>query len=487
MVPPDWCRSLELECHGAVRPGGGAGTAGADVAPSAEDEGPHLRGVPPASAATSGAGAAAAGTAAAAAAKERLWFWCAVVENAAASEVAINVCLPWLVCHRQAGTWQAPRAALLGALVLALNVAGAFLEGFCKSTRLLAQTLRRTRSAHQLVFMTSHGFCDGFLNVVTSFPDIAGSGSDVALLTGSFLLATFYCLAHMVLGVLCYRWGRTIGWRCVQCRWDAVLCWCRLWPLAVRGIIITAFALLPFIGDSNVGGGRAGASFNSSAQGGGGSGGGGVPLDLTDPEVEVGARRALFAYEEFELALPPMVLGLTVGVFMSASGAALASLCCNVLCLPRARPAARFATNLVATLLVLIVRQGALPASGIAEGRPPFVLLKFATSFCGALSAFSGTIGDVTDAYFGTAVEQSVFDGTGRKGERMRGAWLPALTGAQNFLAHWLLTLVAMVIVFRSASQDPMQPIVRHMPRRERWVEDLTSGGRRVPLKPRLG
>jgi len=83
---------------------------------------------------------------------------------------------------------------------------------------------------------------------------------------------------------------------------------------------------------------------------------------------------------------------------------------------------------------------------------PSFVLMKFSSSFCGALSAFTGTIGDVYDESIGVAYEESSFDDAE---EARRGKQVPAITGLQNFIAHWGLTMAIMLFgVYASSNSD---------------------------------
>lgn len=394
---------------------------------------------------------------------ERLWFWQSLLENAAASEVAVNVCLPCCVCGRRAGLWRPPSEASLGAVVLALNLLGCFGEGFCKSTRLLSQTLRHTHTAHQVIFIASQGLSEGFLNVVTSFPDIAGSGGSIIVGTDSVFLGVLYCLAHMVGGVMLYHSGRGCGWRCAQRHWIIVWQVCRIWPLVARGIVLAAFIVMLVIGTPNIvmPAGVAAASATASHAGL-------LPLDLTEPGLQ-GVSGVRIVYDEFVFSLPPLALGLAVGIFMSVSGAAVGALFCSVLFNEQGRPAARLITNFAATALTIWARN--LRLSGQAPDRAAsrtFVLLKFETSFCGALSAFSGTVGDVTDSYFGAASEESSLD----KDIQKKG-WLPLVSAMQNFAAHFALVLMVMMCSAHSEVKSQAFPTVLWTPARsQQWVHE---------------
>lgn len=340
-------------------------------------------------------------------AQERRWHWKFLVENAAASEIIVNVCLPWLVCEFNEGMWRHSSAVTQCSMVLILNLSGSFLEGICKSARVLSGKLRTSQTNHRLVWVTSRSYCDGFLNVLTSFTDIAGGGTTIALTTSSTLLGVAYCFTQMLGGIVLYRWGRDVGWKFVQSHWERTLQICRIWRMAVRGLTMGACILMFFLEA------------------------GGVPLDLSKPEL-VGCPVRI-VYDEYVVSLPPMILGLFVGMFMSASGAIIAVLFCDVFFSEQSRSAARFLANCLATVLVVIVQQVDVAEEFVAVS---FISVKFATSFCGSLSAFSGTIGDVSDTLAGKAAEQGMY-----KGER---SWLPALSGLGNFSAHMVLTLVVM-------------------------------------------
>lgn len=391
-------------------------------------------------------------------AQERRWLWQSMVESAAASEAAINLFLPFCVCQRTAsGSWTPPSAAILCSVVLALNLIGSFFEGFVKSTRLLTQTLRDTRAAHQLVFVTSQSVSSGFLNVVTSFPDIAESGSSVFLGTDSFSLCGLYCAAHMIGGMACYQIGRVAGWRCVQKHWSMTVRACRFWPVLNRSIVFAAVVLVTFRRPER--------------------GMGSLPLDLTQPgHPGIGDIRLSYSGDASSLTLPAAIAGLAVGIFMSASGAVTAALLVDVVCRTQARPAARLIANFAATLLVLFVPGG--------DGDGSFVSLKFATSFCGALSAFSGTVGDVTETSFGTEEENSfgngLFGGSsipkggGHNRSDADGQWhLPYVSAAQNIVAHTGLLLFAIFWDLRDEpAKAPLPPIIIHQHGLPRWVRD---------------
>merc|ERR1712194_114679 len=167
-----------------------------------------------------------------------------------------------------------------------------------------------------------------------------------------------------------------------------------------------------------------------------------LPLDLVEPGLQ-GVRGARIVYDEYVFEVPPLALGLAVGMFMSAFGAIIASVFCSLLFDDKGRPAARLITNFAATLLTIwassvrVSMQEGFPENAASRN---FIILKFCTSFCGALSAFSGPVGDVTDTYLGAVAEESSLDELLQK-----KGWLPALSAVQNFLAHLSFTLMIML------------------------------------------
>lgn len=360
---------------------------------------------------------------------ERFVFWLAVCENAAASEVAVNICLPWLLCDTRGGALRAPPDAVLNSLVLLLNLASAYMEGFAKSARLFTRPLRRSRPSHAAIFTVANGFSFGFLNVSSSFPDVAGGGSDVALATGSVLAGASYILVNMLGSIVLYRVGRIVGWRCVQRRWSAVLSFANAWSTVVRCCLLFAFALVllspPWLGRD-------------------------VPLDLNDPEIG-GVENVRLVWDEYEIHVPPAPLGLMVGILMSTIGCCLATLVCDICQEESQRPAARLVTNFISTVAVLVVQYLGTP--------PGFILMKFSSSFCGAFSAFSGTIGDVFDASFGSASEEDEVAEDGDPKACLPTPYRARLSGLQNFLLHLALTMAVMSLsVFVGPPEVP--PIV---------------------------
>eukprot|EP00401_Gymnodinium_catenatum_P027249 CAMPEP_0117473676 /NCGR_PEP_ID=MMETSP0784-20121206/8891_1 /TAXON_ID=39447 /ORGANISM="" /LENGTH=469 /DNA_ID=CAMNT_0005267877 /DNA_START=18 /DNA_END=1427 /DNA_ORIENTATION=- len=351
----------------------------------------------------------------------RFAFWVAVCENAAASEVAVNLCLPWLLCQNRGGAIHAPSDIILNSLVLLLNLVSAYVEGFVKSTRIFSQTLRGTRIAHNTVFMVSNGISLGFLNVSSSFPDVGGGASDVALATGTVFAGSLYVLLNMLGSVALYRFGRLAGWRCVRNRWGALHCFCRLWPCVVRGCLLGSFVFV-FVCP---------LTFGYE-----------VPLDLNDPEIG-GIENVRLVYDAYEIDVPPAPLGLAFGILMSTTGCILATLICDIWLEERQRSTARLAINVASTAAVLGAQQ-----LQYIYGTPGFVLMKFSSSFCGALSAFSGTIGDVFDAIYGTPEDEPALRNPTPSGceEKVKVRRVPIITGAQNFMVHLSLTLAIMLL-----------------------------------------
>jgi len=356
--------------------------------------------------------------------QERRAFWLSVCENGAASEVVVNLFLPWALSSVRAGVLHAPSDFTVNVAVLLLNLVSAYLEGWSKSARLLTQNLRRSRASHQMVFVLSYGISLGFLNVSSSFPDVGGGASDAALAMGSSVFGHLYIFANMLGSVLLYRAGRADGWRAVQARWNSVLVFCRVWPLLIRLTLVASFLFIS-IGPWSMGHD--------------------VPLDLGDPDVG-GIDNVRLTYDEYVIHLPGQALGLAFGIVMSTLGCVAAVLCSEVWEGERRRCFARLVANFASTLVVL-----ALQHIQYVSESPSFVLMKFGSSFCGAFSAFSGTIGDVYDDYFGAPDEDGAFDEIGGGGCTFQnaGRWrgfTDALTGFQNFLFHWLMTVAIMML-----------------------------------------
>merc|ERR1719486_1659826 len=107
-------------------------------------------------------------------------------------------------------------------------------------------------------------------------------------------------------------------------------------------------------------------------------------------------------------------------------GCVAATLVSDVWFEDKRRPAARLVANFASTIAVLIIDQ-----VQSRQKSPSFILMKFSSSFCGALSAFTGTVGDVFDECFGVAYEESSFDDPS---ESKRGKRAAAITGLQNFV-----------------------------------------------------
>eukprot|EP00929_Paragymnodinium_shiwhaense_P031745 TRINITY_DN17718_c0_g1_i4.p1 TRINITY_DN17718_c0_g1~~TRINITY_DN17718_c0_g1_i4.p1 ORF type:complete len:379 (-),score=82.43 TRINITY_DN17718_c0_g1_i4:448-1584(-) len=255
-------------------------------------------------------------------AAERRWLWRATIESAAGAEVFVNVCLPLLVCDRDAasGSFRPPSARFLCMLVLLFNFSGAFMEGFCKSARLLCQAGRRTKASQQLVFVMSHALAGGFLNVLTSFPDIAENGNDVIAATGSYTLGALFCLFHLVGGLALYRCGCLAGWQWTQRHWPDVVAVCAAVTWAFRGLLVMVVTLILWPSLSSLCG-----IVNEDAL----LEGVAVPLDVSWPDhpgveslrLAAGTRRTSW----LNAMLPAPLIGLGIGVFMSGAGAIAAA------------------------------------------------------------------------------------------------------------------------------------------------------------------
>jgi len=386
---------------------------------------------------------------------ERVRFWIAMFENAAASEVAMNVCLPWLLCEAEGGIFKPPPRVTLNILVLIFNTLGSFAEGFFKSSRLLTQTLRSSKEGHNVVFNSSEGICSGFLNVFTSFPDVGDGGSNVVQDTESYLLGFTYCLANMIGGVACYKLGRTSGWQAAGTHWLPLVNFCRLWPYITRGLILAALF----------------STFLDSK-----STGVNMPLDLTSPHL-IGIDGVRLEWDEYEMQFSPSLMGLAFGIFMSASGSALGIICCDMLFHENARPAARLVANAISTVLVILVNHTMF----VGGNEPVFVLIKFATSFCGALSAFSGTIGDVTDSYFEHSQDEHLCD------DKKRRRHAPLMSALQNFFSHLAMTVVVMLLgVYWASEAKTLPPIILGRPRRKRIAHTVSHTSWHVPKPPEV-
>jgi len=381
---------------------------------------------------------------------ERRRFWLSVCENGAASEVVVNLWLPWFLSDVRGGVLHAPSDFAVNSAVLVLNLASAWMEGFSKSTRLLTQCLRRSRTAHQAVFVLAHGFSLGFLNVSSSFPDVGGGASDAALAVGSSVPGLLYILANLLGSLWFYKLGRSAGWRAVQRHWSGVLAFCRVWPFVVRGSLLASFVFV-FVGP--------------------GSMGHDVPLDLGDPDIG-GIESVRLVYDEYVIHLPAQPLGLAFGIAMSILGCVAAAACSEFWPAEQQRSAARLAANFTSTAMVLIVQQ-----MQTFWDPPSFMLMKFGSSFCGAFSAFSSTMGDIFDEVFGAPEELTPFSDPLElqgvappvKEKATDPCCIAALTGAQNFTLHCLLTVSIMLlgvytgpvpappILLRSQPREPLQ------------------------------
>lgn len=377
--------------------------------------------------------------------EERRRFWISVCENGAASEVVVNLWLPWLLSDLHGGVLHAPSNFTVNTVVLLLNLVSAWLEGFAKSARLLTQTLHRSSPAHQVVFILSHGFSLGFLNVSSSFPDIGGGASDAALATGSSIPGLLYILANLLGSLWLYKVGRTAGWRAVQRRWSGILAFCSVWPSIVRGSILISFVFV-FVGP--------------------GSMGHSVPLDLGDPAMG-GIESVRLVYDGWVVRFPPQPLGLAFGIAMSILGCIAAALCSEFWAEEHQRCLARLAANFISTVVVLVVQQ-------LQQGQaaPSFMLMKFSSSFCGAFSAFSSTIGDVFDDTFGAPEEEPPLCEPAHASSAAKGAQAAGhgravlLTGLQNFTFHSLMTVSIMMLgIYTGPSEAPPPILLRTEPR----------------------
>lgn len=357
--------------------------------------------------------------------QEQLSFWLSICENAAASEVLANFWLPFCICSVKQGTIKAPSDFVLNLVVLLLNLSSSYMEGFTKSTRLLSQTLRKSNSSHMLVFIASNGFSIGFLNVSSSFPDVGEGGRDIGFDQGNMAYGHLFIIVNFVGSILFYRWGRQQGWTCMQRQWTKIVSCCVHWPTFVRIIVVISFVFVVL-----------GPSFYGYD----------VPLDLGDPQMDpTSFDNVDIRYNQFMIHLPAIPFGLAFGILMSVLGCIAATLLSDVWFEDRHRPAARLVANFVSTVAVLF-----LEYVQSYRASPSFVLMKFSSSFCGAMSAFTGTIGDVYDECLGVAYEEGSYDDPDEKADRTN----PAISGMQNFIAHWIMTTAIMLFGVYTAGQD---------------------------------
>lgn len=346
--------------------------------------------------------------------EDRCLFWFSVCENGAASEVVVNFMLPYLLCRFINGEITPPSNLTCNTVVLLLNLVSAYLEGFAKSTQLLSQHLWKTNASYRTIYLQAHGFSLGFLNVSSSFPDVGGGASDATLAWGSCFFGLLYISANMHGSMLVYKFGRDAGWQAMQRNWSRVLLFYRIWPYIVRASLIASLLFIIY--------GPASVGHN-------------LPLDLTDPEVG-GIENVRLIYDEYVIHVPAQSAGLMFGIFMSTFGCVVAALSTEFFYEENHRCFARLMANLISTVAVLLVNYVQ------QDGSPNFMLMKFSNSFCGAFSAFSSTIGDVYDDSYGAPTEVSIM-GSLNGGKESNGF---ALTGAQNFLFHFLLTVIIMAL-----------------------------------------
>jgi len=249
----------------------------------------------------------------------------------------------------------------LNTLVLILNLVSSYMEGFTKSTRLLTQTLRKTNPDHMMVFLQSHGFSIGFLNVSSSFPDVGEGARDIGFEFNMFL-GHMFIVVNMIGSILCYRWGRQDGWKSMQHNWPRIVWCCTYWPPFIRLGLLASFLFVVL-----------GPAFYGYD----------VPLDLGDPQIPASTGSAIKVpiYDEYKIHIPAVPLGLAFGIAMSVLGCIAATLISDVWFEERRRPYARLVANFASTAAVLLVDQ-----IQSWNKTPSFVLMKFSfilwRSFC---------------------------------------------------------------------------------------------------------
>lgn len=153
----------------------------------------------------------------------------------------------------------------------------------------------------------------------------------------------------------------------------------------------------------------------------------------------------------------PELQELIVGCFFSALGALVSFYLSEI---ATDKPVlGRLVTNIVSIVMVVMVRFIYYLSPATLHS---IVLAKFSTSFCGSASSFSGTIGDVHDAW-------SMPDMEGPKGRCKRTAVRSKVGAIQNFGIHLILTVLLMVFAFWFTTRP--SPILLP-PKPIHWVSD---------------
>lgn len=280
-----------------------------------------------------------------------------------------------------------------------------------------------------MIFDTLGGFRGGFLSVLTSFPDISDAASDLIMETGgeNYHIGVSYCVFGVICGVLAYLYGGKEqnynslvenGGKIVtqELRTRAsyqqmgkstvtpansnsnrsLFISLRLYDLFVKAIF--AFTIIVVFVKNQT-------PTNSNA----------IPTDL--------------AYPHLKPPLSSPLLGLSLGCFFSALGAVVGEIIVRKASSGTVKSAqvssnsnsnlsstshhngvlARALNNALACALVFAARLLIFYDKSGAWDQS-YILMKFMTCMCGALSAMSGTIADVCDSIKDGMQSESALD-----------------------------------------------------------------------------
>jgi len=286
--------------------------------------------------------------------------------SAVAAECAMNCLLPFIVLNTEKYATrtgaQPPSKYIVAASVLGFNFIGSYLQG------------RSKRENDRLT-----GFSNGFLSVLTSFPDVGESASDIVGTTSSYHLGGFYCFAGMIVSALLYARGCLDS----QLSTENFINPTR-WKTNCTFVIIISIVVC--------------SVFPS------------VPTDFSRPDI-----------------VPPIssIVGLIIATGMSATGAVMGTIVVEQC--PQHDLWARLINNLASCVFVLWTRIRATQS-----GHLSFLMLKFMTAYCGALSNYSGTIGDIMEEY--------------RK-QNLRSA-------VSNFSIHFVMCIALMILALHLVASD---------------------------------
>ena len=245
---------------------------------------------------------------------------------------------------------------LVAAVVVAVfNLFGCFCEGIGKV--LEEDAWLESAKIASLTSKYSTGLRGGFLTVITSFPDIAECGKDMVNWSKIIVIGIVYCWGVMIFGTYLYRQGRFYA---KTRRKDLTKTLLAIGPSSTQLCIGVVLLSVIF------------AVWNPSF-------------------LKIGAAKRPQGQTGFTFGFwTPELKELIAGMIFSAGGALCSFYLSEVL---TDKPVlGRFITNIVSIAMVVFVRFIYYLAPSTVQS---VVLAKFSTSFCGAASSFSGTIGDV--------------------------------------------------------------------------------------------